>query len=189
MNTRDKLQIILMLSLGVAATIASVVTSTSQQVQAFTEQGTVSEERSNNNLIKKYDSLQKEGTFFISDAGRSHGGFEFNAEYKTKFDVQNGKGTLTFSLELGLDDPLKTHVYRITDLLIKPNKVLMKIDNHPVELVLVKNDKIWNHQFDYNYIAAWGSDAPMNEIKGSISPDIFPGLVDFWYVELRIPKN
>jgi hypothetical protein len=28
-----------------------------------------------------FDSLQTEGTFFVSDAGESHGGFEFTAEY------------------------------------------------------------------------------------------------------------
>jgi hypothetical protein len=39
-------------------------------------------------------SLQTEGTFFVSDAGESHGGFEFTAEYKTEYDVTNGKGTL-----------------------------------------------------------------------------------------------
>jgi hypothetical protein len=143
----------------------------------------------NNDLQKKSDTLKQEGTFFVSDAGRSHGGFEFSAEYRTNFNVKNGKGTLTFTLEIGLDDPLKKHTYRITDFLIKTHKVLMKIANHPVELVLVKRDKVWNHQFDNNYIAAWGSDAPKNEIKGSISPSIFPGLVEFWYVELRIPKN
>ena len=41
-----------------------------------------------------YDSLQTEGTFFISDAGEFHGGFEFTAEYKTEFNVTNGRGIL-----------------------------------------------------------------------------------------------
>jgi hypothetical protein len=135
------------------------------------------------------NSLNKEGTFFVSDAGQSHGGFEFTAEYKTEFNVQKGKGTLTFSLLIGLDDPLTKHTYRVTDLQIRPHRITMSIDGNPVEFILVKNDKIWNHQFDNNYIASWGSDAPKREIKGSISPTIFPGLVDFWYVELRIPKG
>ena len=41
-----------------------------------------------------FDSLQTEGTFFVSDAGESHGGFEFTAEYLTEFDVKNGRGLL-----------------------------------------------------------------------------------------------
>jgi hypothetical protein len=45
----------------------------------------------NNDLQKKSDTLKQEGTFFVSDAGRSHGGFEFNAEYRTNFNVKNGK--------------------------------------------------------------------------------------------------
>jgi hypothetical protein len=56
----------------------------------------------------------------------------------------------------------------------------MNIDNYPVELIFVKNDEIWNHQFDNNYIASWGGFPPENEIKGMISPVIFPGLPEFW---------
>lgn len=135
-----------------------------------------------------YDSLQTEGTFFISDAGESHGGFEFTAEYKTEFDVTNGRGNLIITQIIGLGDPLEKHVYSITDLNIKKNnKITMNIDNYPVELIFVRSDEIWNHQFDNNYIASWGGFAPENEIKGVISPIIFPGLPDFWYVELRIP--
>jgi hypothetical protein len=134
-----------------------------------------------------YDSLQTEGTFFISDAGESHGGFEFTAEYKTEFDVTNGRGNLIITQIIGLGDPLEKHVYSITDLNNKNNKITMNIDNYPVELIFVKSDEIWNHQFDNNYIASWGGFAPENEIKGVISPIIFSGLPDFWYVELRIP--
>ena len=135
-----------------------------------------------------YDSLKTEGTFFVSDAGESHWGFESTAEYKTEFDVTNGIGTLTITQITGLGDPLEKHVYSITDLKIKKfNKITMNIDEYPVELIFVNNDIIWNHQFDNNYIASWGGFAPENEIKGMISPLIFPGLPDFWYVELSIP--
>ena len=134
------------------------------------------------------DSLQTEGTFFISDAGESHGGFEFTADYKAEFDVTNGIGTLTITQIIGLGDPLEKHIYSITDLKIdKNNKITMNIDDNPVELIFVESDEIWNHQFDNHYIASWGGFAPENEIKGVISPLIFPGLPDFWYVELRIP--
>ena len=134
------------------------------------------------------DSLQAEGTFFVSDAGESHGGFEFTAEYKAEFDVTNGIGTLTITQITGLGDPLEKHVYSITDLRIEKNdKITMNIDGNPVELIFVESDEIWNHQFDNHYIASWGGFAPENEIKGVISPTIFPGLPDFWYVELRIP--
>jgi hypothetical protein len=137
-----------------------------------------------------FDSLQTEGTFFVSDAGESHGGFEFTAEYKTEFDVTNGRGTLIITQITGLGDPLEKHVYSITDLKINElDRITMNIDDNPVELVFVESDEIWNHQFDNNYIASWGGFAPENEIKGMISPTIFPGLPDFWYVELRIPAS
>ncbi|HSF49300.1 MAG TPA: hypothetical protein VLA74_00950 [Nitrososphaeraceae archaeon] len=134
------------------------------------------------------NSLHAEGTFFVSDAGESHGGFEFTAEYKTEFDVTNGIGTLTLTQITGLGDPLEKHVYSITDLRIEKNeKITMNIDDNYVELIFVESDEIWNHQFDNHYIASWGGFAPENEIKGVISPTIFQGLPDFWYVELRIP--
>jgi hypothetical protein len=102
--------------------------------------------------------------------------------------VTNGIDTLTITQITGLGDPLEKHVYSITDLKIKKfNKITMNIDEYPVELIFVKNDIIWNHQFDNNYIASCGGFAPENEIKGMISPIIFPGLPDFWYVELHIP--
>jgi len=37
-----------------------------------------------------------------------------------------------------------------------------------------------------NGLASWGGDAPQNELSGSISPTIFPGLNSAWYVELRL---
>ena len=137
-----------------------------------------------------FDLLQTEGTFFVSDAGESHGGFEFTAEYLTEFDVKNGRGTLSITQISGLGDPLEKHVYSITDLKINElDRITMNIDDDPVELVFVESDEIWNHQFDNNYIASWGGFAPENEIKGMISPTIFPGLPDFWYVEFRIPAS
>jgi hypothetical protein len=137
-----------------------------------------------------FDSLQTEGTFFVIDAGQAHGGFEFTAEYKAEFTVTNGIGTLTITQIIGLGDPLEKHVYSITDLKIdKNNKITMNIDGNPVELVFVESDEFWNHQFDKHYIASCGGFSPENEIKGVISPLIFPGLPDFWYVELRIPAT
>ncbi len=77
-----------------------------------------------------HDSLQTEGTFFISDAGEAHGGFEFTAEYKTEFDVTNGRGNLITTQITGLGDTLEKHVYSVTDLKIKKNnKITMNIDN------------------------------------------------------------
>jgi len=38
---------------------------------------------------------------------------------------------------------------------------------------------------DGYYIASWGGDAPNEEIRGAISPEVF-GLPDHYYVELRL---
>jgi len=142
------------------------------------------------NLFSPPNKLAKElrGSFFVSDAGRSHGGFEYNAEWDATLSLVGGDGVLTLELNVGLGDALKRHKYNVTDYSIDSKKISMKIDGKEVVLELVEKDKVWNGQFDNYYIASWGSDAPPEEIIGKISPTIFPGLELHYYVELRLKE-
>ena len=75
--------------------------------------------------------------------GRSHGGFEFTEEYKTEFDVTNGRGNIIITQITEKGDPLQKNVYSISNLKLKENnKITMNIDNYPVELISVKTDVI-----------------------------------------------
>lgn len=127
-----------------------------------------------------------QGSLFVSDAGRSHGGFEYNAEWNATLSVTGRTGTLRFVLNLGLGDALEKHEYRVTDFEMQPATITMRIEGQSVMLVWMEEDRIWDHSYDMHYIASWGSEAPPDEIRGTIFPSHFPGLADFWYVELRL---
>lgn len=123
---------------------------------------------------------------FASDAGKSHGGFEYNAEWNATLVVRDNTGTLKLELDIGLGDALKKHEYSVTEFIQDRDKVSMKVDGRPIVLVWVTSDEIWNHTYDAYYIASWGSDSPPEELRGEISSITFPGLGDSYYLELRL---
>ncbi|MCX8188237.1 MAG: hypothetical protein N3F64_00830 [Nitrososphaeria archaeon] len=161
--------------------VLTIISATA--VIAFTITSLMNFPPSQNKLTKEF-----RGTFFVSDAGQSHGGFEYNAEWNATLSIMDKKGVLTLELNIGLGDALKKHKYDITDFSIDSKKISMKIDNSEVVLEFVEKDKIWNGQYDNHYIASWGSEAPPEEVIGKISPTIFPGLAPHYYVELRLKE-
>ena len=127
------------------------------------------------------------GTFFASDAGQSQGGFEYTASWNASMNIVGTTGVLNLSLNVGLGDPLKQHSFKVTE--FKSNSVdniSFMLDSYRITMVNVTYDEIWNGSFDNYYAAAWGGDAPASEHIGTISPSAFPGLVNTWYVELRL---
>jgi len=128
------------------------------------------------------------GTMFVSDAGQSHGGFEYTASYYANLTITGKKGVLNLTLEIGLGDALEKHEYEITDFSLSEDRITMRIEGAYVTLVWVENDTVWDHEYDNCYIASWGSESPQSEIRGEISPSTFPGLVQHYYVELRLRR-
>lgn len=126
------------------------------------------------------------GTMFVSDAGQSHGGFEYTASYYVNLTITGKKGVLNLTLEIGLGDALEKHEYEVTDFSLSKDRLIMRIEGADLTLVWVENDTVWDHEYDNYYIASWGSESPQNEIRGNISPNIFPGLAQHYYVELRL---
>lgn len=126
---------------------------------------------------------------FISDAGRSHGGFEYTAGYDASMTVRGKTGKLELRLAIGLGDALEKHAYGITGFAMNGQRITCVIDGQPLVLVWVEEDTVWDHEFDNYYIASWGGDAPPEEIRGQISTWTFPGLTDRYYVELRLRRG
>jgi hypothetical protein len=139
---------------------------------------------------KKYFTTFKGGSMFISDAGESHGGFEFTAGY-TIIIPDNSFETddtvhLAFELDTGLGDPLEPHdLYLELSYSYADDEITLQNEGVVIRLVKVENDIIWDHQFDGYYIASWGGSAPKKEIRGEISPSVF-GLPAHYYIELRL---
>lgn len=127
-----------------------------------------------------------QGSLFVSDAGQSHGGFEYTASYNVTLQVKDGSGVMRVNLTVGLGDTLTKHEYTISNFQVTKDKVTMKVDGQTVELPWTSNDAVWNHIYDNSYIASWGSDAPPQEMRGTIEPQVFPGVPDTYYVELRL---
>jgi len=84
------------------------------------------------------------GSLFVSGSGRSHGGFEYNAEWNATLTVEGTTVTLGLVLHVGLGDIFDKHEYRIES---------FSMDSSTVNI---------------------------------ITPTIFPGLADTYYVELRL---
>lgn len=147
--------------------------------------------------VHKTRRLVLKGSFFVSDAGRSHGGFEYNAEWNATLTIEDesATGTLELVLNIGLGDALKKHEYDVTDFTmepsshVSPNTISMKIESQEVRLPWTDKDVVWNGAYDRHYIASWGGDASPDEIRGAISPTIFPGLASHYYVELRFGQQ
>lgn len=150
-----------------------------------------------------------DATMFISDAGSSHGGFEFTASYNITFapasalppiqgEIPMGafrdsivceEGELIYlriMLSVGLGDPLEVHgLYVYFDYLPGEDSVVLAKGGTVIELVKVDQDVVWNHTYDGYYVASWGGYAPDEEIRGSITPALF-GLPEHYYIELRL---
>ncbi len=126
------------------------------------------------------------GSLFASDAGQSHGGFEYTATWTATLVVTGGSGTLKLALQTGLGDAITKHECSVTDFAATASQLSMKLDGQPLVLPLEAQDTVWNGQFNDYYIASWGGDAPPTEIRGTISPTDFPGLGSLYYVELRL---
>ena len=127
------------------------------------------------------------GSLFVSDAGQSHGGFEYTASWNATMKVVGTTGTLNLALNVGLGDALNQHSFNVTYIKVNsPYNISFMLGQYPVTMVNVTHDEIWNGTYDNYYAASWGGYAPSSEIIGNISPAVFPGLVSFWYVELRL---
>jgi len=134
-----------------------------------------------------------DGWMFISDAGQSHGGFEYTGQYEVdiapaheEFIFDGSVVDMRLTLELGLGDPIEPHnLTMVIDYYPKTDQVLLDFDGSQIVLDMVEIDDVWNHEYDGWYAASWGSEAPPNEVHGEISPEMF-GLPAHYYVDMRL---
>jgi len=143
--------------------------------------------------IYPYQVTFGDGSLYVNDAASSHGGFEYAAEYGVSVEqacngtvIEGHIAGLVFTLKTGLGDALRVHEL---DLQLtyddEDNQIVLVGHEITIRLVKVEQDRVWNHAWDGYYIASFGSSAPVGEIMGEISPQVF-GLPDQYYVELRL---
>lgn len=126
------------------------------------------------------------GSFYINDCGQPHGGFEYCGCFYASLFLEDSIGTLTLELTLGLGDPLLKHEYSMELIEYSVDSIEFLIEGEPLVLEWVENDTVWN-KWHNHYIASFIYDVPERGGIGTIHPDMFPGLVSWYYVELRLP--
>ena len=117
------------------------------------------------------------GSLYFNDSGQHHGGWEATCLWNVTLAVKAGSGILVVTPEPDFmnGEILLKWSYHISGFQITAEQIVMTIDGHPVILEFVENDTIWD-TYHNHYIRA----------KPDLSPTIFPGLMDHFYVELRL---
>jgi len=159
-----------------------------------------------NEPFSTHEFMFEDGSMHVNDAGRSHGGFEYAAEYAVSFHgyrwlEKSPSGilaqvyftgdtvTLRFALAVGLGDALQVHELSLTVSYDTSEKAIV-LENRDVRIVaeMEERDEVWDGRWDGYYIASWGADAPREELRGEISPVVF-GLPAHYYIELRLKAS
>ncbi len=135
---------------------------------------------------EKVEETKLEGSLYTNDCGSARGGFEWAGEYRANLEILNGVGTLNLQKIAGLGDPLTEHHLKVEDFKIHDSKIEMKINGIRAVLIWTEKDKIWDGKYNSYYIGN-NSENPSEKI-GSLNPGSFPGLLEHYYVELRLKK-
>lgn len=138
--------------------------------------------------IEKNITGKTRGGFYTNDSGEPKGGWEYTENFYANLTLTNGIGKLTIEPYSKDNDKLKKHNYTAILQEYTPETMQLLIDGRQVILKWIKNDTIWDHTWDNHYIASYGISMPTEDTIGSIKPEIFPGLLPHYYVELRLPK-
>lgn len=119
------------------------------------------------------------GSLNFNDSGEHHGGWEATCNWNVALTVKAGSGFLIVTPEPDIlnGETLLKWIYDISEFQLTEERIVMAIDGHPVVLEFVENDTIWN-MYHNHYICA----------KPDLEPTIFPGLMSYYYVELRLAK-
>jgi hypothetical protein len=137
--------------------------------------------------IEKNISGEFYGSFYINDCGEPKGGFEYVENYYANLTIDKGFGKLILEVKSGTEDKITKHEYLVLLKEYTPSNMVLSIDCRKVELEWIEYDEVWNKWHNY-YIASFGINMDKDERIGKIKPNIFPGIYDHYYVELRLPK-
>ncbi|UCG03225.1 MAG: hypothetical protein JSW11_04385, partial [Candidatus Heimdallarchaeota archaeon] len=115
-----------------------------------------------------------EGSMFASDAGISHGGFEWTASYNARWLIsrKSSDGIMNITLSEGLGSHFSNGVTSveipITDFFFNGSSIGFLIQNMEVFLDFVEYDTIWDGMYNNQFIAVQSLNS--SEICGSIDP-------------------
>lgn len=126
------------------------------------------------------------GTLLINDAGESHGGFEYAADYIALLQGwTDGRKEISFELEVGLGDALGVHALRVSEFDWDDETMTLRTDAGTIRLIMTLDDEQWGERFDGLFLAVHAS-SNEDENIGSIEPEML-GLPSHYYVLLALP--
>ena len=137
--------------------------------------------------IEKDISGYSYGSFYSNDCGEPKGGFEWAGDYYANLTLKNGIGILTLEFKTGLGDPIEKYDYTILLKKYTFEEMILLVNGREVILEWIEYDDVWNKWHNY-YISSFGINMDDDKTIGKIKTNIFPGLIDHYYVELRLPK-
>ena len=138
--------------------------------------------------FEKEVSGQSYGVFYINDSGEPKGGWEYTQPYYANLTINNGIGKLKINVKPGgMGNKLTKHNFSVVLKDYTDDEMILFIGGKKVILEWVEHDDVWN-KWHNHYIASYGINMDDDETIGKIKPNVFPGVRDHYYVELRLPK-
>ena len=138
--------------------------------------------------IEKEVSGQSYGIFYINDCGEPKGGWEYTQPYYANLTINNGIGKLKINvIPGGMGNKLTKHNFSVVLKNYTDDEMILLIGGKKVILEWVEHDDVWD-KWHNHYIASYGIYMDDDETIGEIKPNVFPGVRNHYYVELRLPK-
>lgn len=137
--------------------------------------------------VEKDISGKSFGTLYMNDSGEPKGGWEYTQEYYANLTVKKGIGRLEIKVKPGMGDKLVKHKYLVILERYTEKEMILNIGGEEIILKFIEHDDLWD-KWHNHYIASYGIYMDKNETIGKIRPNVFPGVLDQYYIELRLPK-
>ena len=138
--------------------------------------------------IEREVSGRAYGIFYINDSGELKGGWEYTQAYYANLTINNGIGKLKINvIPDAMGNKLTKHNFSVVLKNYTDDKMILLIGGKKVILEWIEHDDVWN-KWHNHYIASYGKYMDDDETIGKIRPNVFPGVGNHYYVELRLPK-
>jgi hypothetical protein len=130
-----------------------------------------------------------EGSLYVNEAGSPKEESNHTATYSANVTTADRVGFLFLVYDSGDGDQLTEHRFNVSGLSEDEGVLAFILEGSSIALDWVAEDLVWDGNYSNHFIASWGSEADPEEIHGSILALHFPGLVEDYYVELRLQRS
>jgi hypothetical protein len=123
------------------------------------------------------------GVLLADDSGQFNGLGGHVTTYNVTLAANGGVGSMNLTLIGNGTDIIQNHIYDVSGLTLSPYNLTMTLNGQAVNLGWISNSTVWK-AYNNSYIASTGPAAPPDQLYGSISPSLFPGIKSNDYLAL-----